>query len=148
LTQTSLSPSLTAAILPPKYFPMTPYRVEPQVEVTAQLAVEEENPELGLPRILCLHGGGTNARIFRAQCCALINQLRHEFRLVFAQAPFNSEAGPDVLSVYSEWDHSAAGFAGTPSTASFAPKTPAARWTGASTMPCGRIMRPAPQVTG
>ncbi|KFX89969.1 hypothetical protein V495_02056 [Pseudogymnoascus sp. VKM F-4514 (FW-929)] len=82
---------------------MAPYRVEPRVEVTAQLAVEEVNPDLGLPRILCLHGGGTNDRIFRAQCRALINHLRHEFRLVFAQAPFDSEAGPDVLSVYNEW---------------------------------------------
>ena len=82
---------------------MNPYGVEPQVEGTRQLDVEEKNPELGLPRILCLHGGGTNALIFRAQCRALIKQLRHEFRLVFAQAPFDSEAGPDVLSVYSEW---------------------------------------------
>ncbi|KAJ6094206.1 hypothetical protein N7467_003051 [Penicillium canescens] len=56
-----------------------------------------------LPRILCLHGGGTNARIFRAQCRGLRAQLRSEFRLVFAQAPFPSNAGSDVLSVYSQW---------------------------------------------
>ena len=62
-----------------------------------------ESSTLHLPRILCLHGGGTNARIFRAQCRALITQLESEYRLVFAQAPFDSHAGPDVLSVYSQW---------------------------------------------
>ena len=58
---------------------------------------------LHLPRILCLHGGGTNARIFRAQTRGLINQLKSEYRFVFAQAPFDSHAGSDVLSVYSQW---------------------------------------------
>lgn len=58
---------------------------------------------LHLPRILCLHGGGTNARIFRAQCRRLVAQLASEFRLVFAQGPFVSDAGSDVLSVYSQW---------------------------------------------
>ena len=58
---------------------------------------------LHLPRILCLHGGGTNAPIFRAQCRRLIAQLESEFRFVFAEAPFDSQAGPDVLSVYSRW---------------------------------------------
>ncbi|KAK2042690.1 hypothetical protein LZ31DRAFT_555888 [Colletotrichum somersetense] len=61
--------------------------------------------DLTLPRILCLHGGGTNARIFGAQCRALRRQLGPSFRLVFADAPFPSPAGPDVTSVYgdSEW---------------------------------------------
>jgi hypothetical protein len=58
---------------------------------------------LHLPRILCLHGGGSNALIFKAQCRALVAQLKSEYRLVFAQAPFASQAGPDVLSVYSQW---------------------------------------------
>ncbi|PLB44278.1 hypothetical protein P170DRAFT_440585 [Aspergillus steynii IBT 23096] len=61
------------------------------------------DPTRHLPRILCLHGGGTNARIFRAQCRGLVAQLKSEFRLVFAQAPFPSHAGSDVLSVYSQW---------------------------------------------
>lgn len=56
-----------------------------------------------LPRILCLHGGGTNARIFRLQCRILIRHLQSNFRLVFAEAPFTSEAGPDVTSVYKEY---------------------------------------------
>jgi hypothetical protein len=59
--------------------------------------------DLHLPRILCLHGGGTNARIFRAQCRSISAHLKGRFRLCFAQAPLPSEAGPDVLSVYREW---------------------------------------------
>ncbi|GLI79439.1 hypothetical protein PoHVEF18_007774 [Penicillium ochrochloron] len=62
-----------------------------------------EESDLHLPRILCLHGGGTNARIFRAQCRGILKHLQHEFRFVFAQAPFPSAAGPDVLSVYKQW---------------------------------------------
>ncbi|KAH7056942.1 serine hydrolase-domain-containing protein [Macrophomina phaseolina] len=58
---------------------------------------------LRLPRILCLHGGGTNARIFRAQCRTISSLLQPHFRLVFAEAPFPSHAGPDVLAVYQDW---------------------------------------------
>ncbi|EED22660.1 conserved hypothetical protein [Talaromyces stipitatus ATCC 10500] len=58
---------------------------------------------LHLPRILCLHGGGTNARIFRAQCRIIKRYLSTTFRLVFAEAPFSSDAGPDVTSVYQEF---------------------------------------------
>jgi predicted esterase len=58
---------------------------------------------LDLPRILCLHGGGTNARIFRSQCRVLSTHLKGKFRLVFAEAPLSCNAGPDVLSVYKEW---------------------------------------------
>lgn len=57
---------------------------------------------LALPRILCLHGGGTNARIFHMQCRGLSHRLLPHFRLVFAEAPLPSTAGPDVLSVYAE----------------------------------------------
>lgn len=55
---------------------------------------------LHLPRILCLHGGGTNARILRAQCRALEKALRHCFRLCYAEALFPSQPGPDVTAVY------------------------------------------------
>ncbi|KAI0880467.1 serine hydrolase FSH [Annulohypoxylon maeteangense] len=57
---------------------------------------------LHLPRILCLHGGGTNARIFRLQCRVMSRMLEPYFRLVYAEAPYESSAGPDVLSVYAE----------------------------------------------
>ncbi|KAJ5675033.1 uncharacterized protein N7477_004967 [Penicillium maclennaniae] len=57
-----------------------------------------------LPRILCLHGGGTNALIFRMQCRVLEKRLGCSFRLVYAQAPFTSvEPGPDVTSVYKDY---------------------------------------------
>lgn len=59
--------------------------------------------DLDLPRILCLHGGGTNARIFRSQCRVLSTHLKGKIRLVFAEAPLQCYAGPDVLSVYKEW---------------------------------------------
>ncbi|KAM4057348.1 serine hydrolase (FSH1) domain-containing protein [Hirsutella rhossiliensis] len=61
------------------------------------------DPTLHLPRILCLHGGGTNARIFRMQCRAFKYHLGREFRFIFAQAPFPSKPGPDVTSVYSNY---------------------------------------------
>ena len=58
---------------------------------------------LHLPRILCLHGGGTNTQIFRAQCRVLERMLKPYFRLCYAQAPFFSQAGPDVQAVYNEF---------------------------------------------
>lgn len=59
------------------------------------------NTTIHLPRILCLHGGGTNAAIFQMQCRVLEKRLGRSFRLVYAQAPFTStEPGPDVTSVY------------------------------------------------
>ncbi|PWY88370.1 hypothetical protein BO70DRAFT_359810 [Aspergillus heteromorphus CBS 117.55] len=58
---------------------------------------------LHLPRILCLHGGGTNARIFRTQCRVIRRHLASFFRLVFVDAPFSSPPGPDVGRVYAKW---------------------------------------------
>lgn len=57
---------------------------------------------LELPRLLCLHGGGTNARIFRMQCRVLERELQPFFRLVYAEAPFPAIPGPDVTSVFQE----------------------------------------------
>ncbi|KAF2172603.1 hypothetical protein M409DRAFT_49158 [Zasmidium cellare ATCC 36951] len=62
--------------------------------------IVQEHRDLSLPRILCLHGGGSNARIFKAQCRALSKQLAPFFLLVFVEGPFPSEPGPDVTSVY------------------------------------------------
>lgn len=58
---------------------------------------------LDLPRLLCLHGGGTNARIFRAQLRAFYKPLASSFRLVFPDAPYLTTPGTDVTSVYGEW---------------------------------------------
>ncbi|KAI1080334.1 serine hydrolase FSH [Whalleya microplaca] len=63
---------------------------------------QSADPTLHLPRILCLHGGGTNARIFKAQCRVLSRALAPYFRLAYAEAPYESTAGPDVLSVYAD----------------------------------------------
>lgn len=64
---------------------------------------ETEDSTLLLPRILCLHGGGSNAQIFRAQCRILVRQLKSKFRLCFADGPYLSEPGPDVLPVYKDY---------------------------------------------
>ncbi|KAJ5473361.1 hypothetical protein N7475_002927 [Penicillium sp. IBT 31633x] len=57
---------------------------------------------LKLPRILCLHGGGTNARIFRMQCRVLERTLRSHFRLVYAEAPLPAKPGSDVTAAYKD----------------------------------------------
>lgn len=72
-------------------------------ETCIQHMFPDDPQTLDLPRILCLHGGGTNSHIFRAQCRALVAHLKPFFRLVFAEAPFLSNPGPDVVSVYKEW---------------------------------------------
>ncbi|KAL4863027.1 serine hydrolase-domain-containing protein [Aspergillus spectabilis] len=64
---------------------------------------QQKDTTLHHPRILCLHGGGTNARIFRSQCRALRAKLSPHYRLVFAEAPFFTTPGPDVVSVYEKW---------------------------------------------
>lgn len=53
-----------------------------------------------LPRILCLHGGGVNAIIFKAQSRSLIRHLQHSFRLVWADGPFYCDPHSDIISVY------------------------------------------------
>lgn len=58
----------------------------------------EDDPRL--PRILCLHGGGTSKLIFKFQARKLIRALRPHFRLVFIDAPFESGPGPGVLPVF------------------------------------------------
>ncbi|KAG9188476.1 hypothetical protein G6011_02399 [Alternaria panax] len=56
-----------------------------------------------LPRILCLHGGGVNAAIFKAQSRSLIRHLQHSFRLVWADGPFFCDPHSDIISVYSDY---------------------------------------------
>ncbi|CAI7662427.1 unnamed protein product [Penicillium glandicola] len=51
------------------------------------------DPSLDLPRILCLHGGGTNAQ----------RMLRSHFRLVYAEAPLLARPGPDVTAAYKDY---------------------------------------------
>lgn len=70
------------------------------VQIMDAMNLEYHKNTLHLPRILCLHGGGTNARIFRAQCRVLSRRLEPYLRFAYAEAPFESEPGADVVSVY------------------------------------------------
>lgn len=64
------------------------------------MALDQSN--LQLPRLLCLHGGGTSALIFKIQTRRLQWSLRSHFRFVFVDAPFESGAGPGVLPVFAD----------------------------------------------
>ena len=61
---------------------------------------DQQDPNL--PRILCLHGGGTSALIFKIQLRRLQYVLRDKFAFVFVDGPFTSAAGPGVLPVFEE----------------------------------------------
>lgn len=55
-----------------------------------------------LPRLLCLHGGGTSALIFKIQTRRLQWALRSSFKFVFTDGPFPSGAGPGVLPAFAD----------------------------------------------
>ncbi|PGH17590.1 hypothetical protein AJ80_04769 [Polytolypa hystricis UAMH7299] len=62
------------------------------------------DPTLHLPRLLCLHGGGTNARIFRMQTRVILAHLKSHFRFCFVDAPYTCDArDPRLLAVYGEY---------------------------------------------
>lgn len=50
--------------------------------------------------ILCIHGTGGSANIFRVQTSKLRMALRHDFEFVYATAPFESEPGPGILPLF------------------------------------------------
>ncbi|KAK3311074.1 serine hydrolase FSH [Chaetomium strumarium] len=75
---------------------------QPSPSFAARDGDGNEAASLRLPRILCLHGGGTNAAIFRIQCRVLQKRLAPHFRFVFADAPISSPPGPGVEPVFSE----------------------------------------------
>ena len=58
--------------------------------------------KLSLPRILCLHGGGSNNAIFTAQLRSFVRHLT-DFRFVFAEARLPSEAGPGIIPVFKDY---------------------------------------------
>lgn len=58
---------------------------------------------LDKPRILCLHGGGTNASILEVQARSYIPKLAPYFRLVFPEAPFLCAPHPAVIPVYEDF---------------------------------------------
>lgn len=53
-----------------------------------------------LPAILCLHGGGSNATVFKIQSRRLIWNLQGQFRFVFAQASIEGTPGFGMLPVF------------------------------------------------
>jgi predicted esterase len=57
-------------------------------------------PDNQLPAILCLHGAGTNATIFRLQARMLVRKLSTSFRFIFVEAPFESLPGPGIVPTY------------------------------------------------
>lgn len=57
---------------------------------------------LALPRILCLHGGGTSGDVFQLQSRAVIKHLGSTFRFVFIDAPFYSDPHPDIVPYFGE----------------------------------------------
>lgn len=57
-------------------------------------------PAQQLPTILCLHGAGTNGRIFRLQARMLVRNLASRFHFLFLDAPFESLPGPGCMPTY------------------------------------------------
>ncbi|EXJ79890.1 hypothetical protein A1O3_08175 [Capronia epimyces CBS 606.96] len=53
-----------------------------------------------LPAILCLHGGGSNATVFKIQARRLIWTLEKQFRFVFAEAEIEGTPGFGMLPVF------------------------------------------------
>lgn len=53
-----------------------------------------------LPAILCLHGGGSNATVFKIQTRRLYWRLSSRFRFVFAQGPIEGEPGWGMLPTF------------------------------------------------
>ncbi|KKA26658.1 hypothetical protein TD95_001644 [Thielaviopsis punctulata] len=67
------------------------------------MTLSKSSDNLALPRILCLHGGGVNAEIFRMQARCFISTLAPYFRLVFVDAPFECSPHYAILEVYGEF---------------------------------------------
>ncbi|KAF2270421.1 hypothetical protein CC78DRAFT_132513 [Lojkania enalia] len=70
------------------------------IKTTVPSVIPDSKP---LPRLLCLHGGGVNATIFKAQSRSLVRHLQHSFRLVWADGPFFCDPHPDVIQVYGSY---------------------------------------------
>ena len=62
--------------------------------------VAKPKSKVSLPCLLCIHGGGTSASIFKIQTTRLQRALSGHFRFVFVDGPFECEAGPGVLPFF------------------------------------------------
>lgn len=56
-----------------------------------------------MPLIACIHGGGSNAAVYKSQCAQLERLLAPEFRLVYFDAPFEHPAGYGVLPAFRDY---------------------------------------------
>lgn len=56
------------------------------------------------PIILCLHGGGTNSRIFTVQTARIRRALAQQFNFIFLDGPVQAPPGPGVLPFYEGFD--------------------------------------------
>ncbi|KAK0649877.1 serine hydrolase FSH [Cercophora newfieldiana] len=62
------------------------------------------DPTLALPRILCLHGGGVNGKVFQLQCRGLLaGELSKHFRFVFINGPFVCAPHGAIGTVYGDF---------------------------------------------
>jgi predicted esterase len=64
------------------------------------LAPQHDSSGKLLPAILCLHGGGSNATVFKIQTRRLQWALNSQFRFVFARAPIEGTPGMGMLPVF------------------------------------------------
>lgn len=53
-----------------------------------------------MPKILCLHGHGTSASIFKSQTAAFRSKLSGDFVFDFVNAPFPSPGAPGIHAIY------------------------------------------------
>lgn len=53
-----------------------------------------------MPRILCLHGHGTSASIFKSQTAAFRSKLDSSYTFDFVDAPFTSAGAPGITAIY------------------------------------------------
>lgn len=59
--------------------------------------------DLRLPRVLCLHGGGTSADILQVQMRAVSHRLRYTFRFVYVDGPFKSNPHPAIVPFFGDF---------------------------------------------
>lgn len=99
----SLAFNLTYTCSQPPLLPQTFKKQEqsPRHRYPTMTTTTITTTDLHHPRILCLHGGGVTAEIFRLQSRALIAHLP-AFRLVFADGPFFCNPGPGIVPVYQD----------------------------------------------
>lgn len=53
-----------------------------------------------MPRLLCLHGHGTSASIFKSQTAAFRSKLGDDYQFDFVDAPFLSAGAPGINAIY------------------------------------------------